>query len=161
MSEHECVRAMLALAAAGALDPAESMRVERHANACQDCRRELDAWRTYAQGLRQLPQPSAPADLMERTRALILDQRAANERAVAAGRCGNDLMLGALAVFGWATGLTFWILARVFTGGVVSVPGANLVNGWTWFMLSTVVVWMTAATAAVMLGRGRQIRRVL
>lgn len=161
MSEHERVRAILALAAAGALDPEESMRVERHANACQECRRELDVWRTYAQGLRHLPQPQAPAYLMERTRSLILDQRAAEDRAVAAGQRWNELMLGALAVFGWAAGLTFWILARIFTGGFLSILGANLVSGLTWFMLSTVVVWMTAATAVVMLGRGQEIRRPL
>ena len=156
MNEHESIRAMLALAAAGALDPAESMRVERHAKACEDCRRELDIWSTYAHGLRQLPQPLAPTDLTERTRALIL-----GKRAVAAGRRWNDLMLGALAVFGWAIGLTFWILVRVFTGGVVSVLGINLVNGLTWSLLSTVLVWMTAAAAAMMLERSRQMRRIL
>jgi len=156
MNEHESIRVMLALAAAGALDPAESTRVERHANVCDDCRRELETWSRYAYGLRELPQPSAPPDLMERTRTRLLQ-----ERAVAEGRRWNGLMLGVLVVFGWATGLTLWILVRVFTGAVLTVFGANLVSGLTWSLVSVVLSWMTAATAALMLGKSRQMRRAL
>src|SRR5205809_3075302 len=156
MNEHESIRAMLALAAAGALDPAESTRVERHANVCDDCRRELETWSRYAYGLRELPQPSAPPDLMERTRTRLLQ-----ERAVAEGRRWNGLMLGVLVVFGWATGLTLWILVRVFTGAVLTVFGANLVSGLTWSLVSVVLSWMTAAAAALMLGKSRQMRRAL
>jgi len=147
MNEHESIRAMLALAAAGALDPAESTRVERHANVCDDCRRELETWSRYAYGLREL---------MERTRTRLLQ-----ERAVAEGRRWNGLMLGVLVVFGWATGLTLWILVRVFTGAVLTVFGANLVSGLTWSLVSVVLSWMTAAAAALMLGKSRQMRRAL
>ncbi len=156
MNEHESIRVMLALAAAGVLDPAESTRVERHANACDDCRRELETWGRYAYGLRKLPQPSVPPDLMERTRTRLLEERAAAE-----ARRWNGFMIGVLVVFGWATGLTLWILVRVFTGAVLRVFGANLVSGLTWSLVSTVLGWMTAATAALMLGKSRQMRRVL
>ena len=92
MNEHESIRAMLALAAAGVLDPAESTRVERHAYACDDCRRELETWGRYAYGLRKLPQPSVPPDLMERTRTRLLE-----ERATAEARRWNGFMIGVSA----------------------------------------------------------------
>ena len=103
---------MLALAAAGALDAQEQRRVEEHARECPACRRELEIWSGYAQGLRQLPQPPSPAQLMERTRARLMQ-----ERATAADRRWDELMLGALALFAWTVGLTFWFVARIVTGG--------------------------------------------
>ena len=156
MTEHKTIRAMLALAAAGALNPEEVRQVEQHAQGCELCRRELETWATYTQGLRKLPQPSAPEGLAQRTQARILQ-----ERTEASGRRRHELFLGVLAVFGWVAGWAFWTLARAITGGSLSVFGANLVNGLTWSLVSTVVVWMTAATAALMLGKRREVRRFL
>ena len=146
MNEHESVRAMLALAAAGALGPEEQRRVDQHAQVCGLCRADLETWAAYTQGLRKLPQPSTPEGLVQRTQARILQ-----ERAHAADRRPSELMLGALAIFGWGSGWAFWAMARVVMGG----------SFWTWSLVSTVVVWMTAAAAAVMLGRSRQMRRLL
>ena len=69
MNEHESVRALLPLGAAGLLGPDEIRSVEQHARACEACRKDLDTWSAYAEGLRKLPQPSAPDGLVERTRA--------------------------------------------------------------------------------------------
>ena len=149
MNEHESVRAMLALAAAGALDAADSTRVERHASACEECRRELKIWGLYAQGLQHLPQPSLPADLRLSTQRLILAGAASPRR--------DHLTLGALALFGWASSLSMWVLARVFTGGAVNVFGVNLVNGFTWLVTSSILAWVTAATAAAMLQTRRSV----
>jgi len=154
MTEHESVRAMLALAAAGSLQPEEQRRVEQHARGCELCRRDLETWAVYTQGLRKLPQPAAPEGLVQRTQARILEERAA-----AAGRRGHELFLGALAIFGWLAGWAFWVLARAVTGGSLNVLGANLVSGLTWSLVSTVLVWTTAATAALMLGKRREWRR--
>jgi anti-sigma factor RsiW len=156
MTEHESIRAMLALAAAGVLGPEEGRRVEQHAQECELCRRDLETWSSYAQGLRKLPQPSAPEGLALRTQARVL-----REHAEAAGRRRHELFLGALAIFGWAAGLVFWILARAVTGGSLNLLGANLISGLTWSLVSTVLVWMTAATAALMLGRRGEMRRFL
>ena len=156
MNEHESVRAMLPLGAAGLLDPDEVRRVEEHARTCELCRTDLETWSAYAQGLRKLPQPSAPDGLMERTRARILQ-----EQAVAAGRRRQSWLLGALVVFGWTSSLAFWVVARALTGGVFTVMGVNLVNGVAWSLGSTVLAWTTAAAAAIMLGRGREMRRFL
>jgi Putative zinc-finger len=156
MTEHESVRAMLALAAAGALGPEEVRRIEQHAQGCELCRRDLETWAVYAQGLGKLPQPSAPEGLVQRTQARILQ-----ERSEAGARWRHELFLGALVIFGWAAGWAFWTLARAITGGSLNVLGANLVSGLAWSVVSTVLVWMTAATVALMIGRRRETRRFL
>jgi hypothetical protein len=157
MTEHESMREMLALAAAGALDAEEQRRLDQHARDCPVCRRELEAWSAYARGLRRLPQPAIPGQLAERTRARILQ-----ERAVAADRRWDDLMLAALALFAWTVGLSFWFLLRVFSSGALVIMGANLIRLGTWSAVSTVLVWLTAAAAALTLGkRRRELRRVL
>ncbi|HYL78625.1 MAG TPA: zf-HC2 domain-containing protein [Bryobacteraceae bacterium] len=154
MTEHESIRAMLALSAADALEPGELRRVQQHAESCEICRRELHAWSLHAEGLRRLPQPMAPEGLMERTQARIMEQRE-----VAAARRDENRMLAALVAFGWAASLATWALVRVLGGGSLQVFGANLVSGVTWSLTSTVLVWMTAAAAATMLGKRNQLRR--
>lgn len=157
MSEHEFVQQLLPLAAGGALDPGEQRRLEEHARECVECRRELEIWGAYAQSLRQLPQPALPAQLIERTRARVWQ-----ERATAADRRWDELMLGALALFAWTVGLTFWFVLRIFTGGALVIMGANLVRFGTWSAASTVLVWLTAAVAALALGkRRRELRRAI
>jgi predicted anti-sigma-YlaC factor YlaD len=156
MTEHDAIRTMLALAAAGVMDADDLRRVDRHTQECADCRKELDRWMLYARGLKELPQPVLPADLILRTEAAIL-----REHEVAAGRRRDRLMLAALAVFSWVISLAFWALARALTGGVLDVFGTNWVSAGPWFLVSTVVTWITAGTAAVTLGHRREIRRVL
>ena len=161
MSEHEFNHSdaaeLLALAAAGALDIRERRQLEEHARECQECRREMEIWNGYSQGLRQLPQPPIPVQLLERTRTRLVAERAA-----AADRRWDELMLGALALFAWTVGLTFWFVARIVTGGELVVMGANLVRFGTWSAGSTVLVWLTAAVAAIALGRRRrELRRAL
>ena len=154
MTEHESIRAMLALTAADALDPGELRRVQQHAGSCEICRREIHAWSLRVQGLQKLPQPIVPEDLLERTRARIMEQREA-----AAARRDESGMLAVLVVFGWAASLATWTVVRILTGGTLQVFGANLVSGVTWPLMSTVLVWMTAAAAAMMLGKRNQLRR--
>jgi len=151
MSEHDSIAEMLALAAAGGLDAAGQRRVDEHARECPACRRELEIWSVYSLGLGRLPQPAVPAQLAERTRARVWQERAA-----VADRRWNELMLAALAMFAWTVGLTFWFLMRVLTGGALMVMGANLVRLGTWSAISTILVWLTAAVAAMALGRRRR-----
>ena len=60
---------------------------------------------------------------MERTRA-----RVGQERATAADRRWDEMMLAALALFAWTVGLTVWFVFRIFTGGALVILGANLVR---------------------------------
>lgn len=98
-----------------------------------------------------MPQPAVPPQLLERTRQRVLQERTAK-----ADRRWEELMLGSLALFAWTVGLTFWFVARVVTGGELMVMGANLVRFGTWTAGSTVLVWLTAAVAALALGRRRR-----
>jgi anti-sigma factor RsiW len=148
MSKHEVTRAKLALAAAGSLPPEELQQVEQHARECPACRRELEVWGAYARGLGQLPQPMLPLGLVARTQARVL-----RERTEAAERRRSGLMFGAFAVFSWAFSFAVWSVAQALTGGVLEVFGTNLVSAGPWFLVSSVMAWITAATAAVTLGR--------
>ena len=156
MSEHDVIRKMLALYAAGALGVEESTQVQHHVRGCESCRTELETWGLYARGLRQQPQPLAPPDLMARAQARVLW-----EREDAARRRFEIQMLAGLVVFSWGINVGFWAVARVLTGGTFSVMGANLVSPGSWFFMSLVMTWVTAGVAAVALAKRRELRRSL
>jgi predicted anti-sigma-YlaC factor YlaD len=155
MSEHDSVREMLALAVAAAVSPEDLRRIEQHAQECDLCRQDLEMWARYAQGLRKLAQPTVPEGLVQRTQARLL-RNAAGRR-----ERHKKLFLLALAVFGWLLGWSLWCLLRMVVGGNLNVLGANLASGLTWSLISTVVVWMTAATSALMLARRREMKGFL
>ena len=79
MSAH--VTELLALAAAGALDPAEAARVEAHLAECAACAAEAGEWRRLAEGLGRLPAPRPSRALVARTveavEALLAERRRA------------------------------------------------------------------------------------
>lgn len=155
MTEHESIQGKLPLYAAGALQPDDVRRVEQHAGACENCRAELLNWGLYAHGLTELPQLGPPLGLMERTRERMIEQHDAS-----VAQRHENAMLAAMVVFGWAASFMTWILIRMLTGGTLEVLGVNLADGLTWCLVSTVFVWMTAASAAAMLGKRNELRRL-
>ena len=154
MNGHESIRAQLALAASGALGERELRQVEQHARECESCRRELEVWGIYSQGMRQLPQPEFPADLLARTQSRILRE--------GEGATGSpsELMVWALPAYSWAFSVAVWIVARALTGGTFEVFGTNLVGAGPWILASAALSWVTAGAAAVSL-RHHHTRRVL
>ena len=60
MSDHESVRHLLALSAAGLLDAGEERLVREHASQCARCAAKLDAYATLSAGLSALPMPQPP-----------------------------------------------------------------------------------------------------
>jgi anti-sigma factor RsiW len=156
VSEHAAIRELLSLAAAGVLDPDEQRRVEQHATVCDACRRELELWQGYSRELVRLPAPVAPKYLADRTRALVLEKRAA-----AAERRWDDIVLAVLVLLGWTVSLVVWVVFRLFTGGMLSVVESSFVTILEWLGASTLFAWLTAAVAAVMLGSRRVVRRMV
>jgi len=156
VSEHASIRELLSLAAAGVLDPDEQRRVEQHATVCDACRRELELWQGYSRELVRLPAPVAPKYLADRTRALVLEKRAA-----AAERRWDDIVLAVLVLLGWTVSLVVWVVFRLFTGGMLSVVESSFVTILEWLGASTLFAWLTAAVAAVMLGSRRVVRRMV
>jgi len=152
--EHESIRELLSLAAAGVLSADEQRRVEQHVAACDACRRRLEMWQSYSRELVRIPAPIAPKHLAERTCARILQQRA-----TAAERRWDDIVLAVLVLFGWTVTLVTWILFRLFTGGLLSVVEYGFIRIVIWSGASTVFAWLTAAVAAVMLGSQRRATR--
>jgi anti-sigma factor RsiW len=156
VSEHASIRELLSLAAAGVLEPNEQRRVQQHVAVCDACRSELERWQGYSRELVRLPAPVAPKYLAERTCARILEQRAA-----AAERRWDDIVLGVLVLLGWTVSLVAWVVFRLFSGGMLSVVETSFVTILTWLGASTVFAWLTAAVAAVMLGGRRSVRRMV
>jgi len=156
MTGHDAIQPMLPLYAAGALDEAEGGRVAEHVRTCEMCRRELADWNLYLQALPEMPPFQAPAGLVEHTRARMIEQ----SRASAAARRSEAVLLGALTVFGWIVSVAAWTLVRVLARGSLQVFGANLAAGMNWYLVSTAMVWMTAAAAAAVLAKQIEARRV-
>ena len=155
MNTHESIRNLLPLAAAGALGQQEQLQVEAHTSICEICRRELDTWSVYAAGLRGLPQPAAPADLIARTQARIL-----RERETAATVRWNGLTLCGLGIFSWVASVTVWVLVRELSGGKLEVLGTNLASAGPWFLVSFAVASITAAATALLIGNRGEIGRM-
>jgi len=152
--EHDTLRAQFPLAAAGVLDERELRAVLEHSAGCESCRCELDIWRSYASGLHQLPQPAIPASLVRRTQLLVLQDR---ESAIE--RRNYALLMGALVVFSWATSLAAWLVARSVADVSFEVYGINLVGPVPWVLLSSILTWVTAGSAAMLLASHRDTRR--
>jgi hypothetical protein len=153
---HESVRDQLPLAAAGALAQAELRAVLDHTARCESCRRELEVWGSYAKGLRQLPQPTMPAHLLQRTQMRVLQEQ---EKSLE--RRHYSLMLGALVVLSWSTSFAAWFVTRSLVGVTLEVFGINLVGAGPWILLSSILTWVTAGSAAVVLVNRRHARRSL
>jgi hypothetical protein len=156
MNAHESIRSMLPLAAAGALSQQEQLQVEAHARTCETCHRELEAWSVYTVGLQALPQPVIPADLIARTQARVL-----REREVAGAARWNGVTLCGLGIFSWVASISFWLVVRELTGGMVIVLGTNLVSAGPWFLVSFGVAAITAVTTALLVGNRGEMGRVL
>jgi anti-sigma factor RsiW len=155
MSTHDSIRNMLPLCAAGALSQQEQLQVEAHTRICEICRHELETWSVYSMGLRGMPQPTAPADLIARTQARILRQRETS-----ATVRWNGLTLCGLGIFSWIASVAFWVLVRELSGGKLEVLGMNLVSAGPWFLVSFTVASITAAATALLIGNRGEIGRM-
>jgi anti-sigma factor RsiW len=109
MNEHTEIQGLLALAAAGALEPAEQARVDGHLRTCAACAKELAGLQALAAELSILAAPQPPLGLAARTRA-----RVAAELAARAERRRHHLLLGLLISFGWLLTLLTLLAARYF-----------------------------------------------
>lgn len=148
MKDHNEMRALLPLAASGALAADQDAALKRHIASCPECARELEVLRLYTSALPEMPAPPFPAALAQRTQARLLQLV---EHKVE--RRWNGLVIGSLSAFSWVSGEVLWMLARWITGGMWTVLGLNLVDGVTWMWISAIVIWMTAGAAALAMGR--------
>jgi anti-sigma factor RsiW len=147
MNEHDAMRELLPLAAAEGLDGKEQRLLEEHLHLCAACSAELDRWRALGHGLRRLPTPQAPAQLVERTRQQIqLQLAAAKEHAT------NPWLLGFLVLLSWTMVIATWPIVRLLTQGVASWLDVRFTATWMDLAWYTVLTWLTAGVAAAVLG---------
>jgi predicted anti-sigma-YlaC factor YlaD len=127
MSDHEAVRELLALSAAGLLDAGEERLVREHARQCAACAAELDAFAVLSAGLAELPAPMPPADLVRRTSALLAAERDRREGA---------FLTGAAAIYTFVVVLLIGQTLRILEGD------------------SAALVWLAWASISSVLGTG-------
>lgn len=156
MSEHETIRELLSLAAAGALDGAEEQRVTRHVSECAECTAELKGWQMLTGGLRRLPTPQAPAALIERVRTQVAWQLAGEGE-----RRWNRQVMIFLVLFAWTVTLVSWPIVRLLTGGLMGWLEPGFGHTWIGLATYTALAWLTGGIAAATLAvRHRRERRM-
>lgn len=141
MSEHEEIRNLLSLAAAGVLEETEEQRVAVHVARCTKCAAELESWQALAGGLRRLPTPQAPAALVERVRLQIHAQVAAQAEEQFTYR-----VLAFLALFSWVIALASWPIVRFVTQEVLGWFHVQQI--WLGLAAYMVLGWLSAAVMA-------------
>ena len=161
MSEHDQIRELLALAAAGALTSAEEKQVAVHVRSCIACSNELEAWRPIASELRRLPTPQPSSWLVPATLA-----RAEAKLAEQAEHDWNRRVLIFAIAFAWLLTIASWPAFHFVSGRFGSLLGLQFTRtlfGQTWisFAAFTALGWLAGGVAAVMLGsRQRGERRL-
>ena len=153
MSDHESVRHLLALSAAGLLDAGEERLVREHASQCARCAAKLDAYATLSAGLSALPCPLPLADLLRRTNTLLA---AEVDRRQGAGRLNAILLAiflaGAAAIFACVFVLLIGETLRIVAGDTAALAW------FLWFLVSSV---LGAASALVLAARRRLERSIV
>ena len=165
-SEHEKIRELLALAAAGALTSAEEKQVAEHVRSCVSCSNELEAWRPIASDLRRLPTPQPSSWLVQATLA-----RAEAKLTEQAEHDWNRRVIIFVVTFAWLLTIASWPVFRFVSGRLGSLLEPQFSHTWfshtqfsnTWisFAAFTALGWLAGGVAAVMLAiRQRGERRL-
>lgn len=128
--EHDEIRELLTLAAAGVLSAEEQKHVEKHLQECGDCAAEFAVWSRVTAALQEMPTPLAPMGLVERTRRTMERQAA-----VRVERRQQRWLFLWLMVFAWATTLLTWPVFEFFGsrfGGLVDLSWTHITAGGAW-----------------------------
>lgn len=156
MSEHDKIRELLALAAAGVLTPAEERQVEEHVRSCIACSNELGAWRPIASELRRLPTPQPSSWLVQATLA-----RAEAKVAERVEHDWNRRVIIFVVAFAWLLTIASWPVFNFVSGRFGSLLGPQSTRTWISFAAFTALGWLAGGVAAVMLAiRQRGERRL-
>ena len=156
MSEHDKIRELLALAAAGVLTAAEERRVAEHVRSCVSCSNELDAWRPIATELRRLPTPQPSSWLVQATLA-----RAEAKLAEQAEQDWNRHVIIFVVALAWLLTIASWPAFHFVSRRFGSLLELQFSHTWISFAVFTALGWIAGGVAAVMLAvRQRGERRL-
>jgi hypothetical protein len=140
MSDHESVRELLALSAAGLLDPGEERLVRDHVRQCAACAADLGDYATLSAGLSVLPSPQPPADLVRRTSLLL---------AAESDRRQGALLAAAAAIFAFMLVLLIGQTLRILEGDSAAMVWL------AWAFVSSIL----GTAAALVLASRRRLER--
>lgn len=147
MISHDTIRELLALSAAGMLEPPDERTVRAHVRECAECAGRLEQLAMVAEDLGALPVPEVPPDLALRTQALM-----AVELAAQADRRQGALLATLAGAFGWGMALGTAYIFHLAAGGSLSL----------WLAGHGAVALLGApAAAALYRQHGRSERRML
>lgn len=146
MSEHDKIRELLALAAAGALTRTEEEQVAAHLRRCADCANELDAWRSIAVDICRLPTPQPSTQLVRITLA-----KAEEKLAAQAEHDWNRRVMIFVVAFAWLLTAASWPVFHFVSGDFGSLLGPQFGRAWINFAAFTALAWVAGGVAAVML----------
>jgi predicted anti-sigma-YlaC factor YlaD len=134
MNDHELVRPLLALSAAGLLDAEGERHLREHTAECEECRAELEAFAEIAGVLEGLPTVAPAPDLLWRTQTLMAaeaDRRQGVRLAAVAGifgvvlllafAAGVHVLMGDSAVIAWVA----WVFFPSVLGGGAALTLAS------------------------------------
>ena len=150
MTPHETVRQLLALSAAGVLEPDEERQVRQHVRECPECAATLTELSELGGAIAALPVPQPAEVLVARTQA-----RVAAEAASQIEQRRNVLLAAGLGLFAWATTLIAWAVWRLLTGGTVAVLRIDETGIVAWLVWNALTLSM-ALPAAAMLAAARR-----
>ncbi len=156
MSEHDKIRELLALAAAGALTSAEEKQVAEHVRSCVACFNELEAWRPMASELRRLPTPQPSSWLVQATLA-----RAEAKLIEQAEHDWNRRLMIVSVAFAWLLTIASWLVFDVVSGRLGRLLGPQFSHTWMNFAAFTALEWLAGGVAAVMLANQQRGERRL
>ncbi len=151
MKEHDEIRELLTLAAAGALAESDALRVARHADECPACAAEIDTWQALALGLKRLPIAQPSARLLEITRTRVAQQFAERSQR----RWDQGVMILVL-VFAWLFAAAGWMVLRFLSGNYLVWLSPEFSRPWLVVSFYTAEVWLTGGIAAVVLAKKRR-----
>ena len=143
MSDHESVRQLLALSAAGLLDAAEERLVREHAHECARCAAKLDDYAALSAGLSALPCPLPLPDLLRRTNSLV---------AAEADRRQGAALAGAVAIFAFVFVLLIAQTLRMVAGNTAAL---------VWLLWAVITSLLGAASALVLASHRRPERSIV
>jgi predicted anti-sigma-YlaC factor YlaD len=156
LSEHDKIRELLALAAAGALTSAEEKQVAEHVRSCISCSNELDAWRPIATDLCRLPTPQPSSRLVRVTLA-----RAGAHLADQTELDWNRWVITFVTAFAWLLTIASWLLLHFVSGRFGSLLGPQFARTRISFAAFTALGWLSGGVAALMLAVGQHGERRL
>ena len=146
MSAH--VTQFLALAAAGALDPAEAACVEEHVRECGACAAEAAEWSRLTEGLGRMPSPRPSRALVAHTAEAVEERLAERSE-----RAWNRAALGFAVAFAWTMAVVSWLLLDLLTGELALRLDRPVGPTAAWYAAYVIAGWLTAGVAAALLGR--------